>query len=130
MLLILPFFLLGVLAQRPSNTSLCDYYAIQRYGANTTTTQFNLVQGIVALAFAGSSGVPNASASITGIFNPGTYNGVNVDLGSWFNGSIDSTNVNGRPTAIDWLNGGGKAPLQAYLNGQTSTIVIGNTTNE
>lgn len=128
-------FVVPLLAQRPSNASLCDYYALQLYGSNTSTTQFNLVQNILALAFAGGSGLSNVSSSLTGIFNPGSIelndgSNLNVDLRSWFNGSLDSTNVNGQPAAVNWLNGGGKEPLTAYLTGATEGIVIGNTTNE
>ncbi|KUJ18985.1 uncharacterized protein LY89DRAFT_581946 [Mollisia scopiformis] len=136
MLLVLSLLLVPVLAQRPSNASLCDYYAIQLFGANTTSSQFSLVQNIVALAFAGGSGVANASSALTGNFNPGSFlnpvtsQDINVDLRPWFNGSIDSTNVNGDPSTVNWLDGGGQAPLTAYLSGKTSSIVLGNTTNE
>lgn len=122
-------------AQRPSNASLCDYYATSLYGANTTDNQFRLIQSILALAFAGGSGLANVSTELTGIFNPGTVvnpNGttIPVDLQPWFNGSIDSTNLNNLPVGVNWLDAGGKAPLQAFLNGQTSSIVMSNTTNE
>jgi hypothetical protein len=135
--LLLVVSLLGreVLTQRPSNASLCDYYAINLYGANTTSTQFQLIQNILALAFAGGNGLANVSSSLTGIFNPGTVvnpSGITipVDLQPWFNGSIDSTNLNNQPAAINWLDGGGKTPLLAYLNAQTTSIVMSNTTNE
>lgn len=127
----------GVLAQRPSNASLCDYYAISLYGSNTTATQFQLVQSILALAFAGAggSGLTNVSSDLTGIFNPGTVvnpSGVKigVDLQPWFNGSIDSTNLNNQPVAINWFDAGGKTPLTAFLSGQTPNIVMPNSTNE
>ncbi len=135
--LLLVASLLGrqALAQRPSNASLCDYYATSLYGANTTDTQFTLIQSILALAFAGGSGLANVSTDLTGIFNPGSVvnpSGITipVDLQPWFNGSIDSTNLNDQPIGINWLDGGGKAPLQAFLTGQTSSIVMSNTTNE
>lgn len=127
----------GVVAQRPSNASLCDYYAINLYGANTTDTQFQLIQSILALAFAGAggTGLSNVSSDLTGIFNPGTVvdpSGVKigVDLQPWFNGSIDSTNLNNQPVAINWFDAGGKAPLTAFLSKQTANIVMPNSTNE
>lgn len=59
--------LFGVgLAQRPSTASLCDYYAEKLYGASNSDTQFQLIQGIVALAFGGSFNLSNISSDITG----------------------------------------------------------------
>lgn len=75
-------------AQRGESSSICDYYAAKRYGANNGTTQLLLMQGIVALAYAGGSALSNPSALATsGIFNPGTYNRRSVYLRPWFDGS-------------------------------------------
>lgn len=126
----------GILAQRPDTASLCDYYAIQLTGSNTSASQFTLIQNIVALAFAGGSGQPNISSSLTGIFNPGTVRNINtgvtipIDLGSWFNGTRAISNVNGGPAIVDWLDDGAKTPLLNYLNGVTPNITLHNTTNE
>ena len=75
------------LAQRPSDSTICDYYATVRYGDNSTTHQFQLIQNIVALAFGGGAGVKGASEKSTGILNPGTFEGQPVYLRSWFDGS-------------------------------------------
>ena len=93
------------------------------------------MQKILTLAFAGGSGVANVSESLIGIFNPGMYQvpgggDISVDLGPWFNGSIDSTNVNGQAAAVNWLNGGGKTLLMQYLTRDTTGIVIANSTHE
>jgi len=113
------------LAQRPGNATICDYYAIQRYGSNSSTTQNLLIQDVVALAFGGGAKFPQYS-NVTGILNPGTfiYNGqiIPVDLRPWFNGSIDSSNLNGNPTGIDWLDGGGLDPLYEYLANNTPVL--------
>jgi hypothetical protein len=118
------------LAQRPTNSSTCDYYAQSLYGANNGTTQFQLIQGIIALAFGGGFNLSNVSSEITGIFNPGTFQNLTVDLRPWFNGSIDSTNLNNQPVGINWLDGGGTDPLYNFLSGQTPNVVLVNTTNE
>ena len=136
MLLIIFAFYFGLsLAQRPSNASTCDYYAQAIYGANNSQTQYELVQHIVTLAFAGAPPNSNGNASaVTGILNPGVflYQGANitVDLQPWFNGSIDSTNLNNQAVGIDWLDDGGLDPLYAYLNGTSETIQLSNTTNQ
>jgi len=100
------------------------------YGANTTDTQFHLIESILALAFAGGANLPNVSSDITGIFNPGSFQGTPVDLQPWFNGSKDSTNLNNQAVGINWLDGGAEQPLFSYLTGATQDIIIGNTTNE
>ena len=137
MLFIILAFCFGVsLAQRPSNASTCDYYAQALFGANNSQTQYDLVQHIVTLAFAGAPpNTTNSNASdVTGILNPGVflYQGANltVDLQPWFNGSIDSTNLNNQAIGIDWLDDGGLDPLYAYLNGTSETIQLTNTTNQ
>jgi hypothetical protein len=131
MLLILALLLLPAIAQRADNESLCDYYATQLYGANTTTNQYKLLQSIFALAFAGGSVLLNASNELTGIFNPGTFGGVPVNLVPWFDGSIASTNLNNQPVAIDWLDGGQtKDVFTLFLTGQTSSLQFSNATNE
>jgi hypothetical protein len=130
MFVILAVLFRVALAQRPSNASICDYYAISLYGENTTDSQTNLMQHVVSLAFGGGANLPNVSTDLTGILNPGTFNGLNVDLQPWFNGSIDSTNLNNQAVGIDWLDGGGVRPLYDYLSGATPTVVLANTTNE
>ncbi|RDW85948.1 hypothetical protein BP5796_04273 [Coleophoma crateriformis] len=118
------------LAQRPSTASTCDYYAEQLYGTNTSDTQHKLIESIVSLAFGGGSTVPNVSTSLTGIFNPGSFQSLNVDLRPWFDGSLASTNLNNQGVGVDWLDGGGAAPLHEFLNGTTSSVILSNTTNQ
>ena len=129
LLLFVLFAPLGV-AQRPNDASVCDYYAQARYGSNSSTTQFQLIEGIIALAFGGNNATSNASSSLTGIFNPGVFQHTKVDLQPYFDGSIDSTNLNNQPVGINWLDGGGAEPLYSYLNGSTSSIVLDNSTNQ
>lgn len=118
-------------AQRPSNASTCDYYAQTLFGANSSQTQYQLVQHIIALAFGGPPpNNTNISSDITGILNPGSFENLNVDLLSWFNGSIDSTNLNDQAVGINWLDDGGLDPLHAYLNGSTSNVTLTNGTNQ
>lgn len=117
-------------ATRPSNATICDYYANLRYGENTTASQGKLMQSVVSLAFAGKGDLPNINPEISGILNPGTFENEPVFLRPWFNGSIDSTNLNNQPVGIDWLDGGGTAPLYAFLNGSTDSVKIEGKTNE
>lgn len=130
LLLLVSLFTLS-LAQRPSNTSTCDFYAQSLYASDTSEAQYDLVQHIVALAFGGAP--PNNAtfaSDLTGILLPGSFQDLLVKLQPWFNGSIDSTNLNNQPVGIDWLDGVGLDPLHAYLNGTTSSVVLANTTNQ
>lgn len=54
------------------------------------------MQGIVAYAYAGGNTLPNPATNSTGIFNPGQFNGYNVYLRPWFDGSSMVT-----PPSID-----------------------------
>ncbi|KAM5520455.1 hypothetical protein FOXYSP1_14345 [Fusarium oxysporum f. sp. phaseoli] len=119
-----------VLADRPPNQSVCDYYAAQRYGESNSTTQLRLMQSIVAYAYAGGSSLPHAESNSTGIFNHGQFEGQNVYLRPWFDGSNATTNLNEQAVVVDWLDGGGTAPLIAFLNGSTATAEIKNGTNQ
>lgn len=78
----------AVLAERPSDQTICDYHAAQRFGENNKTTQLRLMQGIVAYAYAGGGTLPEAEGNnSTGIFNPGRFDGRDVFLRPYFNGS-------------------------------------------
>ena len=122
--------IMSATAQRPNDKTLCDYYALLLYGANSSVTQFYLIQEIVTLAFIGGSSLPNASQSLTGILNPGTFLNTSVDLGGFFNASLLSSNVNNGPAAVNWLDGGGTQPLVDFVSGKTANLTLANTTNE
>ncbi|KAG0650571.1 hypothetical protein D0Z07_3039 [Hyphodiscus hymeniophilus] len=126
---IVAIFFTACFAQRPNNVSLCDYYAESLYGTNNNVTQLRLMQSIVTLAFAGPFDLQNVDTALTGIWNPGSYKGLNVNLQPWFNGSIPSTNLNNAPIAINWLDAG-LQPLSDFLTGVTPTVQLNNGTNE
>lgn len=131
MLFILLFaFLCGLSrAQRPDDATLCDYYAENLYGDKSNASQAKLVRSIVSLAFGGPEGLQNVSEELTGILHPGNFEGISVDLQPWFNGSIDSTNLNNAPVGINWLDQGTQ-PLSDFLTGSTDTVQINNSTNQ
>lgn len=152
-LLLVTVVSLGTAQQRPSTASICDYYAMQRFGANSSDTQFKLMEHIVALAFGGGVNLRNASDDSTGILNPGSFSGLAVNLRSWFDGSsmfdVDfpliasivsivlitrpveaTTNLNNQAVGINWLDDGAQAPLMSFLNGTTSNVELEVTSNE
>ncbi|OAK96662.1 hypothetical protein IQ06DRAFT_45525 [Phaeosphaeriaceae sp. SRC1lsM3a] len=124
-------FLLGnVSAQRPTNASVCDYYAQARYGANSSETQLKFIQNVVCLAFEGGTKLNNVSSEITGILRKGRFSNMDIDLLQYFNGSRASTNVNNAPIGINWLDQGGTTPLAAFLAGETQTLNLADTSNQ
>ena len=131
MLLILALLFGLTQALHPGNASMCNYYARQLLGANNSDTQFQFVQSVVTLAFAGGE-FPgsNVSSDLTGILNPGTFNNESIDLQPWFNGSIASTNLNDQPVGINWLDDGEIQPLYDFLRGMTPNVELKNSTNE
>jgi hypothetical protein len=117
-------------AQRPTNASVCDFYAQARYGANNSATQLMFIQNVVCLAFEGGSSLNNVSAELTGILRPGKFNGIDINLLQYFNGSRASTNVNNAPIGINWLDDGGTTPLAAFLSEESQPLVLANTSNQ
>lgn len=103
-----------ILAQRSSNESICDYYATQRYGENNSTTQLLLVQSIVTLAYAGGAGLANPPDNSSGIFNQANFDGLDVYLRPWFDGSSKSL----PPSEIS------RTPIHRVLSGLTVTMTI------
>lgn len=141
-----------VLAQRPNDQSICDYYAVKRYGSNTSTTQFQLIESIVGLAYVGGGDISGTPENSTGIFNTATFDGSPVYLRPWFDGSgmyIDTvflgipallpaervpteatTNLNDGAVKTDWLDGGGLDPITAFLNNSKGSVQLNNETNQ
>lgn len=61
--------------------------------------------------------------AVPGILNPNaTYEGKKVNLVPYFSGGLNSTNVGDKPTAVNFLDDGGAAPLMANkaANGTSS----------
>ncbi|KAI0140197.1 hypothetical protein GGR57DRAFT_488258 [Xylariaceae sp. FL1272] len=119
-----------VAAQRPSDASICDYYAEAKYGSNSSDSQFKLMEHIVALAFGGGTDLKGASNLSTGILNTGNFEGLAVNLRPWFDGSEPTTNLNDQAVGIDWLDDGAQKPLMDFLEGESSSVVLDKGSNE
>jgi hypothetical protein len=117
-------------AQRPTNASVCDFYAQARFGANNSETQLKFIQNVVSLAFEGGSRLNNVSSEITGILRPGKFNGADINLLQYFNGSRASTNVNNAPIGINWMDQGGPTPLAAFLAGDSQSLALADGSNQ
>ncbi|OAQ97128.1 hypothetical protein LLEC1_03224 [Akanthomyces lecanii] len=116
-------------AQR-GDTSICDYYAKEKYGDDSMESQLKLMTSIVAFAYAGGDDMDGADKYSSGIFKTGSIDNDVVYLRPYFDGTMNTTNLNDQAVALNWLDGGGVAPLQAFINGTTKTADIKKGTNQ
>ena len=99
---------------RSDDVTICDYYTNAIFGENNATNQKAIVIAVVNTAVAGNY---THNAQKTNIAVPGilaknaTYNGTAVNLLPYFDGSLASSNNGGKAVAVNWLDGGGAAPL-------------------
>jgi len=110
----LPALLLAtvpVLAQRPVDVSICDYYTPAVLGSNTPADQYNVLTVLVNTVVIGNYTQPNVGIAVPGILTPGVYNGANINLLPFFNGCLNSTNRRNASVSRNFLDGGGAAPL-------------------
>ena len=101
-------------AARPANMSICDYYTTALLTNNTAANQYTLLTLVVNTAVIGNYTKPNVGIAVTGILNPGEYNGVKVNLLPYFDGGLASTSNftnQDQAIAVNFLDGGGAAPL-------------------
>lgn len=113
----------AVMAGRPSNESICDYYTTALLKQNTAKNQYTLLTLLVNTAVIGNYTQPNVGVSVPGILNPnGMYKGTKVNLLPYFDGGLASTNDGGKMgVAKNFLDGGGAAPLMKNMPADDKT---------
>ena len=112
----------SAVAQRPTNMSICDYYATALLKSNTAANQLAVLTLVVNTAVIGNYTTPNVGIKVPGILTPGTYNGIPVNLLKYFDGSLLSSNRGGSSgVAINFLDGGGAAPLMMNMPANSTT---------
>jgi hypothetical protein len=110
-------------AQRPSNTSICDYYTAALLKTNNAINQMTLLTLVVNTAVIGNYTQPNVGIHVPGILAKGAYNGTAVDLLPYFSGGLLSINDgSSEGVSQNFLDGGGALPLTLNkpANGTTS----------
>ncbi|KAH6656468.1 hypothetical protein BKA67DRAFT_531737 [Truncatella angustata] len=109
-------------AQRPSNTSICDYYTTALLKNNTADNQYTLLTLVVNTVVIGNYTQPNVGIKVPGILAPGKINGTDVNLLPYFDGELASSNRGGSSgVAINFLDGGGAEPLMKNLPANDDT---------
>ncbi|KZZ95854.1 hypothetical protein AAL_04150 [Moelleriella libera RCEF 2490] len=100
-------------AQRPQNTSICDYYTTALLKNNTASNQATLLTLLVNTVVIGNYTMPNVGVSVPGILAPGTSDNKSVNLAPYFNGMLASTNTGkDKGESVNFLDGGGADPLK------------------
>lgn len=106
----------GLMAtQRPSDVSICDYYTGAVLKQNTADNQYTLLTVLVNTVVIGNYSACAAGGGLPGILAPAYYGGEQVNLLPYFNGCLKSTNNNGMPVSVNFLDGGGAAPLMQNM---------------
>ncbi|KAB5524006.1 hypothetical protein GE09DRAFT_486586 [Coniochaeta sp. 2T2.1] len=106
----------GVVAQRPENVTICDYYTTALLVNNTAENQYTLLTLLVNTVVIGNYTMPNVGVAVPGILAPGTVEGEDVNLAPYFTGGLASTNRGGNTgRSVNFLDGGGAEPLQKNM---------------
>ncbi|KAL2845829.1 hypothetical protein BJX68DRAFT_269027 [Aspergillus pseudodeflectus] len=104
-------------SQRPTTTSICDYYTPQILGADTAAAQQLLITLLVNTFVIGNYTTPNTGHAVAGIAAPAVYNGTEVALLPYFTGELNSTNTGGEVGASKlFLDDGAAEPLARNMS--------------
>jgi hypothetical protein len=129
--IVLGFAASAVVAQRPANTSICDYYTSALLQNNTATNQYTLLTLVVNTALIGNYTKPNVGIAVNGILNQGTYNGSTINLLPYFDGSLAAINGGGTMgTSQNFLDDGGKRYKLNHLRRYNNTLRGGSVEDE
>jgi len=110
-------------AQRPADMPICDYYTTALLVNNTAANQYTLLTLLVNTAVIGNYTKPNVGVMVPGILAPGMYMGKEVNLLQYFDGALESTNFNGKAVSVNFLDGGGAAPLMMNMPANSTTSI-------
>lgn len=130
----------SAIAQRPSDVSICDYYTAGEFlkhehhftgrlaalgpqtdkptallGSASGANEYAVLTILVNTAVIGNYSACAAGSGLPGILAPAVYGGEDVNLLPYFDGCLISTNVNNVPSSVNFLDGGGAAPLMMNL---------------
>ncbi|KAK7920969.1 hypothetical protein PG985_008991 [Apiospora marii] len=102
-------------AQRPKDTSICDYYTTALLKENTAKNQLTLLTLVVNTVVIGNYTMPNVGIKVPGILAAGKYEGTDVNLMPYFTGELASSNRGNKAVAINFLDGGAAEPLMKNM---------------
>ena len=100
---------------RDMSMSICDKYTTALLKDNTPANQYTLLTLLVNTVVIGNYTQPNVGIALPGILAPATVNEEAVNLLPYFNGCLKSTNRDNHPVSVNFLDGGGAAPLMMNM---------------
>ena len=112
---------LPILAQRPADVPICDYYTTALLNNNSAQNQYLVLTLLVNTVVIGNYTQPNVGIAVPGILAPGKFNGEDINLLPFFNGCLNIANRNNTAVNRNFLDGGGAAPLMMNLPSNNST---------
>lgn len=103
----------SAMADRPENTTICDYYTPLITGkANSPASQQELMLLITHTFILGNYTQPNVGVPVAGVAAPGKFMGHDVYMLPYFVGGYASTNLGGQHGVVkNFLDDGGAVPL-------------------
>ncbi|CAI6228106.1 unnamed protein product [Periconia digitata] len=107
----------AALAQNSStDPSLCDKYTTALFKENNATNQATLITLLVNTAVIGNyTTSPAPKNTVPGILAKGMFNGEEVNLLPYFDGTLVSTNGGGKAVSVNFLDDGGAEPLKKNM---------------
>ncbi|KAL9049244.1 MAG: hypothetical protein Q9162_007319 [Coniocarpon cinnabarinum] len=101
--------------------SICDKYTTALLKENNAANQYTLLTLLVNTAGIGNftgpgtqhEDLPGSMVNVPGILAPGVAEGEQVNLLPYFSGALKSTNRNGMPTSVNFVDGGGAEAIMA-----------------
>jgi hypothetical protein len=90
---------------------LCDKYTTALFKENTEANQLALLTALVNTVVIGNYSATVTGTAVPGILAPADYMGQKINFLGNFDGSLATSNVNNVPSKVNFLDGGGAAPL-------------------
>lgn len=88
-----------------------DYYTRATFGNANATSEYLLMKILVNTIVIGNYTATPTDIVVPGILANATVHGKAVSLLEYFDGSVNTTNVGDFPTAMNFLDAGGAAPM-------------------
>lgn len=109
-----PIYLLSALVfgQEPS---LCDKYTTALLTNNTEANQLAVLTLVVNTVVLGNLSATVTGAALPSLLAPAEFNGEKIDLLGYFNGSLETTNVDNKPAKVNFLDGEAAGSKQSIL---------------
>ena len=94
---------------------LCDKYTTAVFTNNTEENQLKLLTAVVNTVVLGNQSVSVTGEAVPSLFAPAEFNGEKIEFLPYFDGTLETTNVNGKPGKVNFLDGTDAGSKQTIL---------------